>query len=223
MSVLPSFMHEHLGGKMGAYLRRKSTLAPTLIISVCSPLWQLLLFSRSVVSNSLQPCGLQHIRLLFPSLSPGVCSNSCPLSLMVPTKHLILCHPLLLLPSIFPSIRSFPMSRLFASRGQSIGASASVSVLPMNFLDWFPLVVPKQDPTIFCLPWNNPMVFMVNAQSHQPLYHFLWSLKFGCQRSSQQPILVDLDTTRNSPIGTFFNVLLFCSHWMLKPRTHTLH
>ena len=55
----------------------------------------------------------------------------------VPSNHLILSHPLLLLPSIFPSIRSFPVSQLFASGGQSIGAS--VSVLPMNIQGRFPL------------------------------------------------------------------------------------
>ena len=53
--------------------------------------------------------------------------------------YLNLCHPHLLLPSIFPNIRSFPMSRLFASCGQSIGTSASASVLPMNIQGWFPL------------------------------------------------------------------------------------
>ena len=59
---------------------------------------------------------------------------------VMPSNHLILCHPLLLLPSIFPSIRFFfPMSQLFASGGQSIGASASASVLPMNIQGWFPL------------------------------------------------------------------------------------
>ena len=54
-------------------------------------------------------------------------------------NHLILCCPLLLLPSIFPSIKFFPMSQLFASGGQSIGVSASKSVLPMNIQGWFPL------------------------------------------------------------------------------------
>ena len=54
---------------------------------------------------------------------------------MMPSNHLILCHPLLLLPSTFPAWRSFPMSRLFASGGQSIGTSASV--LPMNILIFF--------------------------------------------------------------------------------------
>ena len=58
---------------------------------------------------------------------------------VMPSKHLILCCPLLLLPSIFPSIRSFQMSQCFSSGGQSIGVSASASVLPMNIQDWFPL------------------------------------------------------------------------------------
>ena len=56
---------------------------------------------------------------------------------MMPSNHLVLCHPLLLLPSIFPSIRIFSMSWLFASGGQSIGTSASV--FPMNIRSWFPL------------------------------------------------------------------------------------
>ena len=58
---------------------------------------------------------------------------------VTPSNHLILCRPLLLLPSIFPSIRVFSMSQFFASGGQSIGASASTSVLPVNIQDWFPL------------------------------------------------------------------------------------
>ena len=59
--------------------------------------------------------------------------------LVMPSNHLILCCPLVLLLSIFPSIRAFPMSWLFISGGQSIGASASTSVLPMNIQGWFPL------------------------------------------------------------------------------------
>ena len=57
---------------------------------------------------------------------------------VMPSNYLILCHPLLL-PSIFPSIRSFLMSQFFPSGGQSTGVSASASVLPMNIQDWFPL------------------------------------------------------------------------------------
>ena len=58
---------------------------------------------------------------------------------VVPSKHLMLCCPLLLPLSIFPRIRIFPMNQLFRSGGQSIGASASASVLPMNIEAWFPL------------------------------------------------------------------------------------
>ena len=58
---------------------------------------------------------------------------------VIPSNHLTLHHPLLLPPAIFPSIRSFQMSQFLASGGQSIGASASASVLPMNIQDWFPL------------------------------------------------------------------------------------
>ena len=58
---------------------------------------------------------------------------------VMPSNHLILCRPILLLPSIFPSMTVFSMSQLFASGGQSIGVSASASVLPMNIQDWFHL------------------------------------------------------------------------------------
>ena len=61
------------------------------------------------------------------------------IELVMPSNHLILYHPLLFLPSIFPSIRVFPVSQFFASDGQSIRVSASTSVLPMNIQDWFPL------------------------------------------------------------------------------------
>ena len=66
-------------------------------------------------------------------------SSPKPISikLVMPSNHLMLCHPLLLLLSIFPASRSFQMSQLFASGGQSTGASASTSVLLMNILDWF--------------------------------------------------------------------------------------
>ena len=55
----------------------------------------------------MRPHGLQHARLPYPSLVPGACSYSCPLELVVPSNHLILCHPLLFLPSVLPSIRVF--------------------------------------------------------------------------------------------------------------------
>ena len=93
-------------------------------------------FSRSIVSNSLRPHELQHARLPCSSPIPRVYSNSCPLSQWC---HLILCHPLLLLPSIFPSIRVFSNESVLCIRCQRIGVSASASVLPMNIQDWSPL------------------------------------------------------------------------------------
>ena len=96
----------------------------------------LLLFSCSVDSDSLRPHELQQARLRCLSLSPGVCSNSCPLSRWWhPTSSS--CRPLLLPPSIFPNIRVFFIESVFASGGQSIEASAPV--LPMNLQGWFPL------------------------------------------------------------------------------------
>ena len=59
------------------------------------------------MSASLRPHGLQHTRLPCPSPYPQACSNSCPIKSVMPSSHLILCHPLLLLPSIFPCIRVF--------------------------------------------------------------------------------------------------------------------
>ena len=91
------------------------------------------------MSNSLQPHGLQHTRPPCPSPTPGVYSNSCPLSQW--------CHPTISSSVVpfsshlqsFPALGSFQMSQFFASGGQNIGVSASVSVLPMNSQDWFPL------------------------------------------------------------------------------------
>jgi len=99
----------------------------------------MLLFSHSVESDSLPSNGLQHERLPCPSVSPRVCSNSCPLSRW--------CHPTISSSVIpfssylqsFPASGSFPVSQLFTSGGQSIGASAAASVLSMNIQDWFPL------------------------------------------------------------------------------------
>ena len=99
----------------------------------------LLFFSHSVLFNYLQSHGLQQTRLPCPSQSPGVCSNLCPLSQW--------CHPTISssvtpfssCPPSFPASGSFPLSQLFPWGGQSIGASASASVLPMNIQGWFPL------------------------------------------------------------------------------------
>ena len=90
-------------------------------------------------SNSLWPHRVQHSRLPCPSLSLWTCSNSCPSNRWChPTVSSSVVHFSSCLQS-FPASGSFPMSQLIASGGQSIGASALVSVLPMNIQDWFPL------------------------------------------------------------------------------------
>ena len=95
--------------------------------------------SHSVVSDSMQSHGLQHARLPCPSLTPGACSNSCPLSWW--------CHPTISSSVVpfspclqsFPASGPFQMSQFFISGGQSSGVSALASVLPMNIQDWLPL------------------------------------------------------------------------------------
>ena len=96
-------------------------------------------FSHSVVSDSLRPHALKHAKAPCPSPTPGVYSNSCPLSWW--------CHPTISSSVVpfssclqsFPASGSFQMSQFFATGGQSIGVSASVLILPMNIQDWSPL------------------------------------------------------------------------------------
>ena len=96
-------------------------------------------FRCSVVSDSLQPHGLQHARPPCPSPTPGIYPNSCPLSQC--------CHPTISSSAVpfssclqsFPASESLPMNWLFSSGCKSIGASTSVSVLPINIYDGFPL------------------------------------------------------------------------------------
>ena len=91
------------------------------------------------MSNSLWSHGLQHARLPNPSTTPGVCSNSCPLSRWCHPTISYYIVPFSSCPRSCPASGSFPMSQFFASGGQNIGASASTSVLPMNIQDGFPL------------------------------------------------------------------------------------
>ena len=96
------------------------------------------MFSHSVMSDSLQPHGLQHTRPPCPSPSPEVCPGSCPLHQW--------CHPAIspsdslfsFCPQSFPTSGTFPMSWLFTSDDRIPGVSASVSVLPMSIQGWFP-------------------------------------------------------------------------------------
>ena len=124
----------------------------------------LFLFNCSVMFNSLWPHGLQHASFPCPSPTPGTCSNSCPLSRW--------CHPTISSSVVpfssclqsFPASGSFPMSWPFASGGQSIGASASVSVLPMYIPGWFPLGFPG---LIFLLSEGLSKVSNTTVWKHQ--------------------------------------------------------
>ena len=148
------------------------------------------------MSLSLQPRGLQHARLPCPSQSPGACSNSCPLSQW--------CHPTISSSFIpfssclqsFPASVSFPMSRLFASGGQRIEASASASVLPVNIQGWFPLgwtglisLQPKELSRVFsnttvqrlCILFNKTLKSLFSKMRFYTHYKFwLWSCT-GCR------------------------------------------
>ena len=95
--------------------------------------------SRSVVSNSLRPHESQHTRLPCPSPTPGVYSNSCPLSRWWHPTISSSVVPFSSCLQSFPASVSFQMSQFFASGGQNVGVSASASVLPMNTQDWSPL------------------------------------------------------------------------------------
>ena len=117
----------------------KTTLNSLKRLDESDLLRQEVLFSHSVVSNSLRPLGLQHVRLPCLLPPPRVCSNSCPLSWWC---HSTISSSVALFsscPQSFPVSGSFPVSQLFASGGQSIGASASAFALPMNIQGWFPL------------------------------------------------------------------------------------
>ena len=102
------------------------------------PLKSLLLFSCSVVSDPVTPWVVAHQTSLPFTISRSLL-KLMSIELVIPSNHLILCRSLLLLPSIFPSIRVFSISGLFTSGGQSNGASASASVHPVKIRGWFPL------------------------------------------------------------------------------------
>ena len=109
------------------------------IIHVCIICISSVQFSHSVMSDSLKPHEMQQARLPCPTPTPRVHPDSCASSQW--------CHPVISSfvapfssrPQYFPASGSFPMSQLFAWGGQSIGVSASASVLPMNTQDWSPL------------------------------------------------------------------------------------
>ena len=117
------------------------------------------------MSDYLQPHRLQHARLPYPLPSPRVCSNSCPLSqwsslTISASAALFFCLQSL------PASGSFPMSRLFTLGGQSVGASPSASVLPVNIQGWFPS---------FRVDWFD--LLAVQEALNSLLQHHLWILE----------------------------------------------
>ena len=118
-------------------MRRKSVGSWSWLldhITVCT-----VQFSHSAELDSLRPHELQHARPPCLSPTPGACWNSCPLSWWCHPSILSSIIPFSSCPKPLPASGSFPMSQLFAWGGQSIGISASASVLPMNIQDWFSL------------------------------------------------------------------------------------
>ena len=133
----------------------------------------LLLFSRSVVSDSLTPHGLQHSRLPCPSQSPRVCSNSCPLNQWCPPTISSSASLFSFCLQSFPAAGSFPTSWLFAAGGQSIGTSASV--LPMNIHGWLPLEL--TDLISFQSKGLSRVFSNTTVQKHQFFSTKLWLLE----------------------------------------------
>ena len=114
----------------GPVVRRLGTFTKVALVRL-NP-WSV----HSVVFDSLWPHGLWHNRLPCPFTTSWSLFKLTSIKSVMPSNHLILCYPLLLLP---PASGSFPRRPLFTSGGQIIGVSASASVLPMNIQDWFPL------------------------------------------------------------------------------------
>ena len=156
------------------------------------------------MSDSLRLHGLQHARLPCPSPTPGACSNSCP-----PNQwhHLTISSsvmPFSFCLQTFSALWSFQMSQFFASGGQSIGASVSASVFPMNIQDWFPLGLTGW---IFLQSKGLSRVFSnTTVQKHQ---------FFGAQPSSQSnshihtwPQEKTIALTRQTSVGKVMSLLL---------------
>ena len=131
------------------------------------------------MSDSLRPHGLQHAKLSCPSISPGGCFKLMSIESVMLSNHLILCLPLLLPPSVFPSIRVFSNELALCIR-QSIGASASASVLAMNIQGWFPLGL-----TVLIFLLSRGHVLMLNFK-HQKINYLqeriAFSINYECEK-----------------------------------------
>ena len=115
------------------------------VVEIKMSVWEIIIcdtsvqFSHTVISDSLRPHELQHVRPLCPSPTSRVHPNSCPSSQWCHPAFSSSVVPFSSCPRSLPASGSFPMSQLFTWGGQSVGVSASTSVLPMNTQDWSPL------------------------------------------------------------------------------------
>ena len=116
----------------------QNCIFPVRFITLWNLMTIILVQSLGCVQLSVTPWTAAHQASLSLTISCSLLKLMSIESVM-PSNHLILCRPLLLLPSIFPRLGSFPMSRLFASDGQSIGVSALTLILPVSIQIWFPL------------------------------------------------------------------------------------
>ena len=164
-----------------------------LVISFVVVVFQLLIHLRLFVT----PCTAAH-QTSCPSLSPGVCSNSCPLSQWYHPTISYSVAPL----SSFPASGSFPMSWLFPSGGQSIGVSASASVLPVNIQDWIPLGLvwspcsPRDSQESSPTPQFKSISFSAFSLLYGPVFtsiHDYWG----------KPYLDYMDLCQQSTVSTF--------------------
>ena len=159
------------------------------------------LCSVSQSCPTLWPQGLQHARPTCPSLSPGICSNSCPLSQWWHPTNSASVAPFSSFLQSFPASQSFLMSWLFASGGQSIGASASV--LPVNIQGWFPFWLTS---LIFLLSTGLSRVLSRTTIWKQHFFstqHSLWSSSQGTHDYWQNYSFDYMDLCQQNGIPAF--------------------
>ena len=151
----------------------------------CLPYNSSVQFSHSVMSDSLRPHELQHARPPRPSPTPRVHSNSCPSSRWCHSAVLSSVVPFSSCPQSLPASGSFPMNQLFTWGGQSIGVSASASVLPKNTQGWSPLEwtgwISLQSKRLSRVFSNTYSIIVVNNFLHHQAFEFEYSLtKVSC-------------------------------------------
>ena len=164
-------------------------------------------FSRLVVSDSLWPCGLQHARPPSPSPTPGAYSDSGPFESVMPSNHLILCHPLLLLPPSFPNIRVFSNESVIRISSPKYW-SFSFSISPSN---------EYSGPVSFRMDWLDLLAVQGTLKSllqyHSSKSSILLCSAFFIVQLSYPYVITGKTTalTRWTFVGKVMSLLLICS------------